>query len=116
MLNQTQPAPTHLYLLLDRSGSMEAIADDVLGAYNRFLADQQRDGPDARLTFVQHAGATQAFASSPKGVARAFLSLSNSTRKFRHSVRSEEALPAEGFFGRDKPAEAPLSTDGSAPR
>lgn len=50
------PAPsprTHLYVLLDRSGSMEAMRDDVIGGFNRLIADQQADGPDARLTLVQ---------------------------------------------------------------
>jgi len=50
-----QPAaePTHIYLLLDRSGSMASIAGDVIGGFNQFLADQQRDGADARITIVQ---------------------------------------------------------------
>lgn len=44
---------THLYLLLDRSGSMESIRADVIGGFNRFLAAQQRDGEDALVTLVQ---------------------------------------------------------------
>ena len=43
----------HLYVLLDRSGSMATMADDVIGGFNRLLADQQADGPDARMTLVQ---------------------------------------------------------------
>jgi len=43
----------HLYVLLDRSGSMASIADDVIGGFNRLLSDQQADGPDARMTLVQ---------------------------------------------------------------
>jgi Mg-chelatase subunit ChlD len=39
--------------LLDRSGSMSSMVDDVIGGFNRFLADQQADGPDARMTLVQ---------------------------------------------------------------
>lgn len=51
------PAPiTHLYVLLDRSGSMASIADDVIGGFNRLLADQQADGSDARITLVQFDG------------------------------------------------------------
>ena len=50
----TTPAPiAHLYVLLDRSGSMTAIADDVIGGFNQLLADQQADGADARMTLVQ---------------------------------------------------------------
>jgi Mg-chelatase subunit ChlD len=43
----------HLYVLLDRSGSMASMASDVVGGYNRLLAEQQADGADARLTLVQ---------------------------------------------------------------
>lgn len=48
------PTPdVHLYVLLDRSGSMAAMADDVIGGFNRLLAEQQADGHDARMTLVQ---------------------------------------------------------------
>lgn len=51
---QDRPGPiVHLYVLLDRSGSMASMADDVIGGFNRLLADQQADGPDARITLVQ---------------------------------------------------------------
>ena len=48
----TQPT-THIYVLLDRSGSMASIADDVIGGFNTFLRQQQAEGPDARITLVQ---------------------------------------------------------------
>jgi hypothetical protein len=52
-----QPAPeVHLYVLLDRSGSMASMADDVIGGFNRLLTDQQADGADARMTLVQFDG------------------------------------------------------------
>lgn len=44
---------THIYFVLDRSGSMHSIVDDVIGGFNGFLADQQREGDDALMTFVQ---------------------------------------------------------------
>jgi Mg-chelatase subunit ChlD len=44
---------THIHILLDRSGSMGRIADDVIGGFNEFLRSQQESGPDARVTFVQ---------------------------------------------------------------
>lgn len=47
------PEGTHIYVLLDRSGSMSSIANDVIGGYNQLLKEQQADGPDARVTFVQ---------------------------------------------------------------
>jgi Mg-chelatase subunit ChlD len=50
----TNDAPKlHIYFLLDRSGSMQSMADDVVGGFNGFLATQQADGHDAVLTLVQ---------------------------------------------------------------
>ena len=43
----------HIYFLLDRSGSMESMATDVIGGFNSFLESQQADGPDALFTLVQ---------------------------------------------------------------
>ena len=43
----------HIYFLLDRSGSMGPMADDVVGGFNGFLATQQADGHDAVMTLVQ---------------------------------------------------------------
>lgn len=49
-----QPTPeVLLYVLLDRSGSMASMADDVIGGFNQLLAEQQADGNDARMTLVQ---------------------------------------------------------------
>jgi Mg-chelatase subunit ChlD len=45
--------PLHLFVLLDRSGSMEAIRSEVIGGFNAFVAGQQINGADARLTMVQ---------------------------------------------------------------
>jgi len=43
----------HIYFLLDRSGSMQSMASDVVGGFNSFLESQQRDGPDALFTLAQ---------------------------------------------------------------
>jgi hypothetical protein len=43
----------HIYFLLDRSGSMQSIASDVIGGFNAFLGEQQGDGGDAAMTLVQ---------------------------------------------------------------
>ena len=44
---------THIYFLLDRSGSMESIASDVLGGFNAFVRDQTRDAAETTLpTFL----------------------------------------------------------------
>ncbi|MCB0781614.1 MAG: VWA domain-containing protein [Flavobacteriales bacterium] len=52
-MSMEQERGTHILVLLDRSGSMAAIADDVIGGFNQFLEDQLREGPDARITLVQ---------------------------------------------------------------
>ena len=44
---------TDVTVLVDRSGSMQAIASDVIGGFNRFLTDQQHQPGDCRLTLVQ---------------------------------------------------------------
>ncbi len=47
-------APTvHLFVLLDRSGSMESIRSEVIGGFNAFVAGQQVSGEDARFSLVQ---------------------------------------------------------------
>jgi len=52
---KSSPAATtaHIYILLDRSGSMASIAPDVIGGFNTFLDEQRAAGPDARITLVQ---------------------------------------------------------------
>ena len=48
------PMPiVHLFVLLDRSGSMAAMAEQVVAGFNQLLVDQQADGHDARMTLVQ---------------------------------------------------------------
>jgi Mg-chelatase subunit ChlD len=54
-MTQSTPAPksTHIVVLLDRSGSMESIASDVIGGYNSFIKQQRQNGADAIVTLVQ---------------------------------------------------------------
>lgn len=49
----TNHSITHIYFLLDRSGSMSSIASDVIGGFNAFVANQKAEGDDALMTFVQ---------------------------------------------------------------
>jgi Mg-chelatase subunit ChlD len=44
---------THITVVLDRSGSMESIRDDIIGGFNAFLKEQQRTEGMATLTLVQ---------------------------------------------------------------
>ena len=44
---------THISILLDRSGSMEAIRDDVIEGYNTFLREQQQLPGEATWSLTQ---------------------------------------------------------------
>ena len=48
--------PVHISVVLDRSGSMAAIADDIVGGCNEYLGRQQQEPGEARLTLVQFDG------------------------------------------------------------
>jgi len=45
--------PVHIYFVLDRSGSMSSIQHDVIGGFNRFVAEQREQPGKCRLTLVQ---------------------------------------------------------------
>lgn len=53
MSKKTESAPVHISVVLDRSGSMAHIADDIVGGFNQFLHEQRQREGDARLTLVQ---------------------------------------------------------------
>lgn len=44
---------TDITVVLDRSGSMAAVADDTIGGFNQFLLDQKRAPGEGVLTLVQ---------------------------------------------------------------
>ena len=44
---------THISIILDRTGSMETIRDDVIGGFNTFLENQKKEKDDVSLTLVQ---------------------------------------------------------------
>ena len=53
----TNPHLTHLYFLLDRSGSMNSIVEDTVGGFDAFIAEQRRITEEApgecRVTLAQ---------------------------------------------------------------
>jgi len=49
----TNPNLTHLYFLLDRSGSMQSIRDDTIGGFDAFIAEQRDHPGDCRVTLAQ---------------------------------------------------------------
>lgn len=44
---------TEIVCIVDRSGSMASIQDDVIGGFNRFLEDQKKVPGKASMTYVQ---------------------------------------------------------------
>ena len=49
----TNPNLTHLYFLLDRSGSMQSIKDDTEGGFDAFIAEQRTQPGACRVTLAQ---------------------------------------------------------------
>ena len=47
------PALVHISVVLDRSGSMESIADDIVGGFNEYLNMQRHRDGEARISLVQ---------------------------------------------------------------
>jgi Mg-chelatase subunit ChlD len=52
-MEPTATPKLHLYVLLDRSGSMSSMADAVVEGFNQLLVDQQAAGADALISMVQ---------------------------------------------------------------
>ena len=48
-----KPEPAHVWFLLDRSGSMQALYQDVVLGLQEFIREQRLAHPEARLTLVQ---------------------------------------------------------------
>ncbi|AKU14811.1 vWA domain-containing protein [Luteipulveratus mongoliensis] len=44
---------THIYFLLDRSGSMQTIKSDTEGGFNAFIEEQRKADGDCRVTLAQ---------------------------------------------------------------
>jgi uncharacterized protein with von Willebrand factor type A (vWA) domain len=44
---------TEILVITDRSGSMDSIADDVIGGFNSFISDQRTVPGEAKVTFAQ---------------------------------------------------------------
>jgi len=49
----TNPNLTHIYFLLDRSGSMQSIKDDTEGGFAAFIAEQRQQSGDCQVTLAQ---------------------------------------------------------------
>ena len=53
MTTPTPQPPVHLSIVLDRSGSMASIADDMVGGFNELLAEQRTQPGDVLVTLAQ---------------------------------------------------------------
>ena len=53
MTDATVTEPTKLWFLLDRSGSMSSLTEDVIGGFNAFIAEQAQEPGCVHLTLVQ---------------------------------------------------------------
>lgn len=42
-----------IFIILDRSGSMDVLKNDTIGGFNNFVTEQQKNNPDCLLTLVQ---------------------------------------------------------------
>jgi hypothetical protein len=49
----TKPNRTHLYCLLDRSGSMNPIVEDTVGGFDAFIAEQRKTAGECKVTLAQ---------------------------------------------------------------
>ncbi len=49
----TGTKPIHISIVLDRSGSMASIADDIVGGFNEYLDRQKQEQGEARVTLIQ---------------------------------------------------------------
>lgn len=57
---------TDIVMLLDRSGSMASIADDMIGGFNAFIAEQLRTDADGTVTLYQFDdGFTEVYVERP---------------------------------------------------
>jgi Mg-chelatase subunit ChlD len=55
-MKMSKRTPVHISVVLDRSGSMASISDDVVGGFNTFLDEQRKQDEEGRVTLVQFDG------------------------------------------------------------
>ncbi len=85
---------THISVILDRTGSMESIRDDVIGGFNAFLAEQKKVPAEATLTLVQFDS------QDPYEVIHDFASLASVGELMRETYVPRASTPLLDAMGR----------------
>lgn len=85
---------THISIILDRTGSMASIRDDVIGGFNTFLAEQKQQGGKATLTLVQFDS------QDPYEVVHHFRPLETVPELDRHTYVPRASTPLYDAIGR----------------
>lgn len=87
-------AYTHISIILDRTGSMEMIRDDLIGGFNAFLREQKDLREKATLTLVQFDS------QDPYEVIHNFVPLSDAVELTRASYVPRASTPLLDAMGR----------------
>lgn len=85
---------SHITVILDRTGSMESIRDDVIGGFNAFLAQQQAAPGAATFTLVQFDS------QDPYEVLQAHIDLAQATPLSREQYVPRASTPLYDAIGR----------------
>jgi Mg-chelatase subunit ChlD len=96
MNNQSTHSPdsTHIAIILDRSGSMQSIRDDVIGGFNSFLETQRKEAGRATITVVQFDS------ENPYDVVTSFKPLAEAPELTRETYVPRAATPLFDALGR----------------
>jgi ADP-ribosylglycohydrolase len=83
----------HVSVLLDRSGSMSSIADDAIGGFNTFVAEQGELPGELRITLVQFDG------KDPQDVVASAVPVAEIVKLDDHTYRPRGSTPLLDAFG-----------------
>jgi hypothetical protein len=95
---------THITVILDRTGSMEALRDDPIGGFNAFLRQQKAEPGFATLTLVPFDSQDpyevvhpfKAWAAVPELTRKTFVPRASTPTMGRHGPRHQRSGKAPG--------------------
>ena len=110
----TRPDLTHLYFLLDRSGSMQSIKSDIEGGFAAFVDEQRRASGEALLAgkvSLRSAGAAAGLTENavPPRLARTQTLGAYANEDGRVTAAGVERAKYDHESGTPKPAPAPAA-------